>query len=140
MKVKPPTFGQRKFDISSTYRYNRAADERADPDWVNTSIKPFKHTSPRKKALTLGRRKEKFRQRNWGSNPGPLVLRTSALTTELSCHIPFLRPNVSAFFLRLVCWNGLIDVFTHSGLGLSCVIICKSVHRITSYGVGRCWL
>ena len=51
-------------------------------------IKPFQHTSRRKKALTLGRRKEK---RNWGSNPGPLVLRTSALTTELSCHSRELR-------------------------------------------------
>ena len=30
--------------------------------------------------------KEKFRQRNWGSNPGHLVLRTSTLTTELSHH------------------------------------------------------
>ena len=27
--------------------------ERADPDWANTSIKPFQHTSRRKKALTL---------------------------------------------------------------------------------------
>ena len=43
--------------------------ERADPDWANTSIKPFQHTSRRKKALTLGRRKEKFRQRNWGFSP-----------------------------------------------------------------------
>ena len=32
--------------------------ERANPDCVNTSIKPFQHTSRRKKALTLGRRKE----------------------------------------------------------------------------------
>ena len=47
--------------------------ERADPDWANTSIKPFQCTSRRKKALTLGRRKEKFRQRNWGLNPGPLA-------------------------------------------------------------------
>ena len=65
--------------------------ERADPDWANTSIKPFQHTSRRKKALTLGRRKEKFRQRNWGSNPVPLALRTSALTTELSRHSRELR-------------------------------------------------
>ena len=49
-------------------------------------IKPFQHTSRRKKGLTLGPRKEKFRQRNWGSNPGLLALRTSALTTELSRH------------------------------------------------------
>ena len=55
------------------------------------SIKPFQHTSRRKKSLTLGRKKEKFRQRNWGSNPGPLALRTSALTTELSRHSRELR-------------------------------------------------
>ena len=24
---------------------------------------------------------------------------------------PFLRPSVSALFLRMVCWNGLIDLF-----------------------------
>ena len=36
------------------------AQERADPDWANTSIKPFQHTSRRKKALTPGRRTEKF--------------------------------------------------------------------------------
>ena len=68
------------------YERNRVIQERADPDWANTSIKPFQHTSRRKKALTLEWRKEKFRQRNWGSNPGSLVLRTSALTTELSRH------------------------------------------------------
>ena len=55
------------------------------------SIKPFQHTSRRKKALTLGWRKEKFRQRNWGSNPGPFILRASALTTELSRHSRELR-------------------------------------------------
>ena len=65
--------------------------ERADPDWANASIKPFQYTSRRKKALTLGPRKEKFRQRNLGSNPGPLALRTSALTTELSRHSRELR-------------------------------------------------
>ena len=32
---------------------------------------------------------------------------------------PFLRPSVSAFFLRLVCWNDLIDVFAQSGSALS---------------------
>ena len=49
------------------------------------SIKPFQHTSRRKKALTLGRRKgKKFRQRTWGSNLAPLILCTSPLTTELS--------------------------------------------------------
>ena len=59
---------------------------------------------------------------------------------QLRClNMSFLRPSVSAVFLRLVCWNGLIDVFTQSGSALSCIIICKSVHRITSHGVGRCW-
>ena len=58
---------------------------------VFLSIKPFQHTSRRKKALTLGWRKEKFRQRTWGSNPGPLALRVSALTTELSRHSRELR-------------------------------------------------
>ena len=30
---------------------------------------------------------------------------------QLRClNFSFLRPSVSAFFLRLVCWNGLIDV------------------------------
>ena len=143
----------------------------ADPDWANTSIKPFQHTSRRKKALTLGRRKEKFRQRYWGSNPGSLALRTSALTTELSRHshelrwtnppytspmsvlhcwvtaMPqstantgrhhkmscgvrtFLHPSVGAFFLRLVCWNGLIDVFAQSGSALSYVFLCKKMRE-----------
>ena len=41
----------------------------------------------------------------------------------------FLLPSVSAFFLGLVCWNGLIDVFAQSGSVLSCVIIFNSVHR-----------
>ena len=34
---------------------------------------------------------------------------------------PFLRPCVSTFLFRLVCWNGLIAVFTQSGSALSCV-------------------
>ena len=60
---------------------------------------------------------------------------------QLCClNFSFLRPSVSAFFLRLVCWNGLVDVFAQSGPALSCVIICKSVHRMTYYGDGRCWL
>ena len=50
------------------------------------------------KGLTLGRRKEKFRQRNWGSNPGPLALRASALTTELSRHSRELRQQFSIYY------------------------------------------
>ena len=39
---------------------------------------------------------------------------------QLRClNFSFLRPSVSAFFLRLVCWNGLIDVFSQSGSALS---------------------
>ena len=59
---------------------------RADPDWVNTSIAPFQHTSQRKKALTLGRRDEKIQAAQLGIEPRSLVLRTSALSTELSRH------------------------------------------------------
>ena len=57
--------------------------------------------------MTLGRRKEKFRQRNWGSNPGPLALRTSALTTELSRHSRELRwtnPPYTSPMSMLHCW------------------------------------
>ena len=43
------------------------------------------HTSRKKESTDIGtEERKKFRQRNWGSNPGPLVFRTSALTTELS--------------------------------------------------------
>ena len=53
-----------------------------DLNWNDLAlIKPFKHTSLRKKALTLGRRKEKFRPRNWGSNP-----RASRFAHECSNH------------------------------------------------------
>ena len=47
------------------------------------------HTSTpveRKKALTLGRRYEKIQAAQLGIEPRSLVLRTSALTTELSRH------------------------------------------------------
>ena len=37
--------------------------------------------------------------------------RGSGFDPQLRClNFSFLRPSVSAFFLRLVCWNGLIDV------------------------------
>ena len=43
--------------------------ERADPDWVNTSIKPFQHASRRKKALTLGWTKGKIQAAQLGIEP-----------------------------------------------------------------------
>ena len=52
---------------------------------------------------------------------------------QLRClNFSFLRRSVSAFFLRLVCWNGLIDdVFSQSGSGLSYAQLC--------YGTVRAW-
>ena len=45
------------------------------------------NTSRKKESTDIGtEERTKFRQCNWGSNPGPLLLRTSALTTELSPH------------------------------------------------------
>ena len=53
-----------------------------------TMKRPLFHSQPtsQKKESTDIRTEEgkKFRQRNWVSKPRPLVLRTSALTTELS--------------------------------------------------------
>ena len=50
---------------------------------TNTSNIAFSHRS--KEGTDIGTEKrKKFRQRDWGLNPGPLVMRTSALTAELS--------------------------------------------------------
>ena len=45
---------------SHHFTWNSFRLKRVDPDWVNTPIKPFQHTTRRKKALTLGRKKGKI--------------------------------------------------------------------------------
>ena len=40
--------------------------------------------------------------------------------------LSFFRPSVSAFFLRLVCWNGLIEIFLcRSSLGSTAMESCR---------------
>ena len=59
---------------------------------------------------------------HWCTKPEALVRSPVALPK----FFPFLRASLSAFFLRLVCWSGLIDVFTQSGPALSCVTSAAS--------------
>ena len=57
---------------------------KADPD--GDKYKKTFSFHPSKESTDIGTEKpKKFRQREWGSNPVPLVMRTSALTAELSC-------------------------------------------------------
>ena len=62
--------------------------EQADPERGKYNNETFPNALfERKKTVKSERRNGKFRQRNWESNVGPLVMRTSSLTTELTPHI-----------------------------------------------------